>query len=250
VTLPVPLVGCHLGPASDVTFPDPLTLRLGSGPGRHRGGTPSGLTLSLRPAQPAPDQRLWPSTPSGVKGRYGAPPRCPLAVQLVTALTRAAAPLPRSAAGRPLTPLAVPAKTRPSEQGRALLRCGAGPWCGFRPDTGDWGVMATTSGPDHNRWLPGGVKCRAGCLVSPRTRTLVQITIVRRAITATGRASSPHRSHLRNYLSAPRNGDHQHPHPCTMWCHCRIFDWMRIRWRVPLYRVTRRFVGEVTSRVT
>ena len=34
------------------------------------------------------------------------------------------------------------------------------------------------------------------------------------------------------------------PHTCIMGCQCRIFDWMRIRWRVPFCRVNRRFVGE------
>ena len=40
------------------------------------------------------------------------------------------------------------------------------------------------------------------------------------------------------------------PYICTPTTQCRIFDWMRIGRRVPMCRVTRRFVGGVMSKVT
>lgn len=161
--------------------------------------------------------RLWPSPPSGVKGRHGAPPRCPSVIRLLLLWPGQRAPLPRSAGGRPLTPsddagkdAPIRSKGKPCSEAepnpglalaplrRAVGWCGT---CGQFPGVGclHWGAVERSAGP-------------SGRAASSSTQTL--ITIVRRAITATRRASSPHRSHHCDFPSAPPNGDHQH-HTCA-----------------------------------
>ena len=129
------------------------------------------------------------------------------------------APLPRSAAGRPLTPPVGAGRDRPSgaraspapRQSRTLV--------GLSRGLGRPGVGGSRWWPDHHRWLPGDLDHRGwpyGRALNSSTLTL--ITLARRPITATGRASSPHRSRFCDSHSAPPNGDHHFPHSCTMRC--------------------------------
>ena len=129
------------------------------------------------------------------------------------------APLPRSAAGRPLTPpvgagrdAPIGARANPApRRSRTLV--------GLSRGLGRPGVGGSRWWPDHHRWLPGDLDHRgwpSGRALNSSTLTL--ITLARRPITATGRASSPHRSRFCDSHSAPPNGDHHFPHSCTMRC--------------------------------
>ena len=166
------------------------------------------VLLSARPARPAPDQRLWPSTPSGVKGRYGAPPRCPLAGQLVTALTRAAGSASLLGRWPPLDP------AWRCRQGHAHRSKGE-PCSETEPDPGVdvapsqriWGVIATTAGQITIAGCLGALTQSRLSGQPANSSTPIPITIAPRAIMATGRATSPHRSHHCDYLSAPPDGD-------------------------------------------
>ena len=115
------------------------------------------------------------------------------------------APLPRSAAGRPLTPPVGAGKRRAHRsKGEPCSEAEPNPG-GALTRFGTTGVGGSRWWPDHHRWLPGDLDHRgwpSGRALNSSTLTL--ITLARRPITATGRASSPHRSRFCDSHSAPQ----------------------------------------------